>query len=395
MGRSLTFAILPLAAFETLIWAATFYSFPALLPVWEADTGWGRGELSGALTASLIVTALASPRMGGLIDRGYARVMLLCATALGAALLVALSMVQTLWQFWAVWIAIGLVNACVLYEACFAIITVTVGVRAKQAITVVTLMAGFAGTVCFPAFHFLSEYMGWRFAVQVFAGIVLLGCLPLAHLGLTLIERFRDVSDNSTTQSDKTSVDVTSNPVFWWVALGFASMGLIHGMIISHIRPILAECGLALAATVLVASLIGPMQVLGRVILVAIGDRIDTFAATVGAFLGVVIGLALLAGSGLVVLLAFVFVVPYGASYGVFSILRPVLAAEFLGRERFGMIAGWLALPYVFAGAIGPILSAGLWSIGGYDLVLALSGGLVGFAIFSLFLARGHIQRSA
>ena len=70
MRRSLTLAILPLAVFETLIWAALFYSFPALLPVWEADMGWSRSEISGAFTASLIVTALASPRMGTLIDRG-------------------------------------------------------------------------------------------------------------------------------------------------------------------------------------------------------------------------------------------------------------------------------------------------------------------------------------
>ena len=82
------------------------------------------------------------------------------------------------------------------------------------------------------------------------------------------------------------------------------------------------------------------------------------------------------------------FVIPYGASYGVFSIVRPVLAAEFLGRERFGVIAGLLAFPYVLSGALGPILSAGLWSLGGYDLVLGLSIGLIGFAIFALYRAR-------
>ena len=156
MGRSFGLAILPLAAFETLIWAALFYIFPALLPVWEADLGWSRSEISGALTASMIVTALASPQMGKLIDRGHSGAMLMGGTAFGAGLLLALSMVQSLWQFWTIWMLIGLVNACVLYEACFAIITVTVGKRARQAITIVTLMAGFAGTICFPAFHFLS-----------------------------------------------------------------------------------------------------------------------------------------------------------------------------------------------------------------------------------------------
>ena len=66
------------------------------------------------------------------------------------------------------------------------------------------------------------------------------------------------------------------------------------------------------------------------------------------------------------------------------SIVRPVIAAEFLGRSGFGVIAGMLALPYVMASAIGPILAAWLWSLAGYDLVLGLSGALVLFSIIAL-----------
>ena len=392
MSRSLTLAILPLALFQTLIWAATFYSFPALLPVWETDLGWGRGEISTALTGSMIVTALASPLMGTWIDRGRSREMLLGATVIAAGLLVCLSMVQLLWQFWVVWLAIGLVNAFLLYEACFAIITVTVGARAKTAITVVTLVAGFAGSVSFPAFHLLSEAFGWRQAVQVFAGITLCVCLPLAAWGLKTLDRFREPHGaTERTPTSQARTEVLRNSVFWWIAIGFSAMGLIHGMIISHIRPILVELGVALATTVLVASLIGPMQVLGRIVVVTLSDRVNTFQTAIGAFLGVLIGLTALWAGGLWTLLAFVFVIPYGASYGVFSIVRPVLSAELLGRERFGVVAGLMALPYVLAGAIGPVLSAGLWLLGGYDLVLGLSGVLVAFAIFAMFRARAGL----
>ena len=394
MRRSLTLAILPLAVFETLIWAALFYSFPALLPVWEADMGWSRSEISGAFTASLIVTALASPRMGTLIDRGDSRTMLLWATAAGGVLLLALSQVQSLWQFWAVWVLIGLVNACVLYEACFAIITVIVGSRAKQAITVVTLVAGFAGTVCFPAFHLLSEAIGWRFAVQVFAGVTLAICLPLAAFGLNLLKPFQESPGGSRKQAANTRREMLGNSVFWWIGLGFAAMGLIHGMIISHIRPILGEYGLALTTAVMVASLMGPMQVVGRIIIVAVGNRIDTYGATIGAFLGVMLGLTALAGGNVATFFAIVFVVPYSASYGIMSIVRPVIAAEFLGRSGFGVIAGMLALPYVMASAIGPILAAWLWSLAGYDLVLGLSGALVLFSIIALVAARRQVQQA-
>jgi hypothetical protein len=32
----------PLAIAETIVWAAMFYSFPALILVWERDLGWSK-----------------------------------------------------------------------------------------------------------------------------------------------------------------------------------------------------------------------------------------------------------------------------------------------------------------------------------------------------------------
>ena len=60
----------PFAIAETIIWAAIYYSFPALLLTWEQDLGWSKTELTGAFTASLIVTAVCAPLAGRLLDRG-------------------------------------------------------------------------------------------------------------------------------------------------------------------------------------------------------------------------------------------------------------------------------------------------------------------------------------
>ena len=48
----------PLAVAETIVWAAMYYSFPALLPAWESDLGWSKTELSGAFTLALVVSAV-------------------------------------------------------------------------------------------------------------------------------------------------------------------------------------------------------------------------------------------------------------------------------------------------------------------------------------------------
>ena len=186
--------VVPLALAQTILWAVLYYSFPALLPEWERDFGWSKTEISGAFTAALIVTALLAPLAGRLIDRGAARLIHPGGALLGAAMLVALSQVTELWQFYAVWIGIGLAMSVSLYEACFAIITLTVGARARVAITTVTLFAGFAGTLAFPSAYYLSAWLGWRGAVLGFAAIAAGLVVPLMLLGLRWLERHREVA---------------------------------------------------------------------------------------------------------------------------------------------------------------------------------------------------------
>ena len=164
--------VVPLAVAQTIIWAAMYYSFPALLPEWERDMGWSKTEISGAFTAALLLTALLAPMAGRLIDRGAARLIHPGGALLGAVMLAALSQVTELWQFYAVWMGLGLAMSVCLYEACFAIIMVTVGNQARVAITTVTLFAGFAGSVSFPSAHYLTGLIGWRGAVLSFAGVV-------------------------------------------------------------------------------------------------------------------------------------------------------------------------------------------------------------------------------
>jgi MFS family permease len=131
----------PLAIAETIVWAAMFYSFPALILEWERSLGWSKTELSGAFTLSLLTSAVLAPVVGRLIDRGLGRYVYTGCALLGAVLLALLSRVTELWQFYVVWLGLGVAMSGALYEACFAILTRAMGTMAKRAITLVTLMS--------------------------------------------------------------------------------------------------------------------------------------------------------------------------------------------------------------------------------------------------------------
>tara|TARA_Y100000589_G_C27106057_1_gene610138 strand:- start:884 stop:1159 length:276 start_codon:yes stop_codon:yes gene_type:complete len=81
----------------------------------------------------------------------------------------ALSFVAEIWHFYFFWASLRVVMAGSLYELYFAILTLHMGKRASLAIALVMLLAGFAGTIAFPAAHTLTEKIGWRGVVLVFA----------------------------------------------------------------------------------------------------------------------------------------------------------------------------------------------------------------------------------
>ena len=84
-------------------------------------------------------------------------------------------------------------------------------------------------------------------------------------------------------------------------------------------------------------------------------DRLDerlTRLAADAEIVGLAVAAILLMGVSVLPWLAFGFVIFQGAGYGVTSILRPVITADMLGFANFGVIAGFLAIPFMGAAAL-------------------------------------------
>jgi MFS family permease len=377
----------PLAIAQIFMWAAMFYLFPALLLVWERELGWSKTELSGAFTLALVVSAVLAPGVGRIIDRGFGCRLFTGSAILGSLLLVLLSMVTKLWQFYAVWVVIGVAMAGGLYEACFAILTRTMGTRAKQAITMVTLIAGFAGTVAFPGAHALVGSFGWRGAVQIFAAAIFLIATPLIGFGCHISEKHCDACTVIAGQKTTAMSGIFSTVRFWLLAVAFTAIALDHGVLLTHLLPLLNDRGIQSQTAVLAASMIGPMQVAGRLAMVAAGQRVSTLAVFIVAYISMATAALSLLGSGTWPLLLAIFILLQGAGFGVMSIMRPVMTAELFGRENFGLIAGSLAAPYLGAAAAAPTIAALIYGIGGYDLVIWFAGGAAGLGLAALLAA--------
>ncbi|MEM9196382.1 MAG: MFS transporter [Pseudomonadota bacterium] len=363
-------AIVAIAVSQTLVWAGLYYSFPALLLVWESE-GWSRESLTLCFTLALLAATAASPVFGALVDRGLGRTGMLAATCLGAVSLAGLALAQSIAVFGLVWIVIGASMGGSLYETCFAQVTRTDGALARRRITAITLVAGFASTLSFPAAAHLAAAIGWRGAVLVGAGAILVLAVPLLWWGLGVLERHAAPLPPRVTRP--TAASPVNSRAFWLLFLGFPCLALNHGILITHFLPLLAERGVAESAGLLAVSLIGPMQVAGRLAMVAAERRASAIGFALLACGAIAAASAVLMASGAWFFPLALFALLQGAAIGTTSILRPVIAAQFFGRSVFGIVSGWLAAPYIAATALAPVAGALLWRLGGYELVLAVT----------------------
>ena len=363
-----------LAIGQTLGFTTLLFSFGAILLALEAGTPWSRTELALGPSLGLGVEALVVTATGRLVDRGQGGALLAGSALLGAVALAALSQVQSLSGWYALWAVLGVAQAAGLYETCFSFLTRRLGLGARPAIVRVTLVAGFASTLAFIIGATAGEALGWRGALLIFAALQLGITLPVNVIGVRLLRRGeRRGGDAGAPEGNGAVRAALRNPAFWALAAIFGLTMGTHMMLVSLALPVLMDRGASHALAVVVASTVGPMQVVGRLGMMLGGARIRSGTAVRAVTLVMALAsLSLLLSAGHVWLF-FAYAVCQGASLGISSILRPVLTAEALGFENFGAISGTLAIAPLGASAIAPFFGAVLIGAGGVTLFLSVT----------------------
>jgi MFS family permease len=373
-----------LSVTQIISWGSIFYAFSVLLAPIALETGWTREVIVGAFSLSLLVAGVASAPVGMLIDRFGGRVVMSLGSLIGAVVLMLLGEAHTVTAFYAAWAVLGVAAAMLLYEPAFAVIYANFGLNARKAITALTLVAGFASTVFWPLTQSLVSGLGWRHTVLALGIMNLLVCLPMHAVLLPARgARRRDRARTAAVPRDQRGLgSILKTKSLWLLAFAFTANILAFSALSVHLIPLLHEKGFAPMHAVWLAALVGPMQVGGRLIEFTVGRRFSP--RVVGLVALGLLPLALVAlmstASGLRMSIAFV--VLYGASNGVMTIIRATFPAEMFGRDHYGAVNGALAAPVIASRAAGPLAASLIWSAWhGYDAVLWV---LVGVSILAM-----------
>jgi MFS family permease len=380
-----------MAVAQVISWGTLFYGFSLFVVPMHESLGWSRPLLNGALSLGLLSTGIAAFPVGTWIDRHGGRgIMTLCSLA-GGLLLLAWSQVETPWVFYGIWVLIGASMAGVLYEPAFAVITAVFGPEARRGITALTLVGGFASTVFMPLTQLLIEALGWRNALLVLGAFNLVVCLPLHALfvpgttGLHLPEVPKDGAPPAPELRG-----ILRGRVFVGLALWFTAYSVAQSAFIFQFVPLLTTWGVETAAILTSVAIIGPMQVVGRIVLMCFSARLET--REIGMAVMVLLPAAILAllffpptllSLGLVATL-------YGAGNGIMTIVRGIAVSDLIGRTHYGAINGALTVPTNVAKALAPFAAATLWYAAGNPSLMLwaiLGSALLGTLGFVLALS--------
>ena len=355
---SRTVVVAMLGCLQILAWGSSFYLLPPLAGAIVDDTGWPYDRVMAGLAIGLFAAGLVSPRIGRLIGRHGGRRVLAGGTLLVALGLVIVGTATSLPVYLAGWIVLGAGMGASLYDAAFATLGALYGTGARGPIAGVTLLGGFASTVCWPFSAWLVGAVGWRGACLAYAAIhVALGCV-----GSLLVIPARRPEAAAGKRVAPGSLAPGERLVFAVLAAALTLSAAILSLVGSQLITLLTGSGLSLAEAVALGMIIGPAAVGARVVETLAGSRYHPIWTMVGSVTLVCCGAMLFFAGPAAFAVA---IALYAAGNGIGSIAKGTLPLALFGAARYPALAGRIAAPVLVAMSLAPYVGAWSFQAGG------------------------------
>ena len=392
-----------------LLTSAGIRSTPGILMVpLEEEFHWSRATIALAVSINLILYGCIGPFAAAVMERFGIRRSVLCALALVGIGVASTSLMQYPWQLILMWGVLVGVGTGFLASVLAAVVAAR-WFTARRGL-VVGILSGGASTgqlLFLPAMANVTAAYGWRATVICIAAVV---CVVLPLVTLLMRDRPSDLGlmPYGETGEPKPAQPAKGNPVvlafgalregarvrdFWLLAATYFVCGAsTNGLIGTHLIPACTDHGYTAVTGAALLATMGVFNFVGTTSSGWLADKFDN-----RWLLFIYYGLR-----GLSLLyLPFSFTDYYTMTlfamfYGLdwFATVSPTvrILTNTFGRERAGMIYGWIFTAHQLGGASAAFFG-GLLRVeyGGYMEAFMLSGALcLGAAIAVLFIGRGR-----
>ena len=351
-----------LGATQTLSWGSSYY-LPAILaaPI-AAEFGVSRATVFGLFSGALLLTAFLGPAAGRAIDRRGGRDVLAMSNLVFIAGLLLMAFANGVVMLGLAWAILGVAMAMGLYDAAFATLAGLYGKEARNPITGITLIAGFASTVGWPTSALMEAEFGWRGACIGWALLHLLLALPL-NLALPRTPPPAPKAATTAPPDEAPGDDAARRRATILLAFMLAATGFTSSAIGAHLPGLLQAAGASAAAAIAAAALLGPAQVGARILEFGVLRKLHPLASARIASAAHPVAVAVLLAMGTPAAAAFVLL--HGGGNGLVTIARGTLPLALFGPAGYGHRQGIITAPARATAALAPF---------GFGLLVEVAG---------------------
>lgn len=329
----------------------------AIAGILQAEFGISLGEVMFSITIFSLATIAAAPVAGRLIDSAGARSVLLASNALTAVILLLISYVNSISEFYIAAGAFGFLSIGAQSITYNKLLAAWFSDKRRGLVLGIAAAGLGVGYAILPSIITATlAIVGWRGVATLLA---ILSILPLL---LNLAFSFPPDRQSSTVEA----MSLQSPPVqeavrrreFWILGLAIFLISTVSVGIAANVISFGKDLGVNPAQIAFSASVLGVATLLARLVVGYLFDRLFAphvvavcFALSAGGFGILALSAANLTGNqGNIIALVFI-----GLAFGAESDLIGYLTSRYFGLRAFGQIYGYLYTIFVLAAATGPL----------------------------------------
>lgn len=360
-----------------------------VLPLSE-EFGWKRAQVSSVYSAFLVVTGLAAPLTGMMIDRWGPRVVYPLGMLLLASACLVSANLSMLWQFQlCIGLAAGLGVSMLGMVPASMLITRWFRDRMSTAMGVAYAGFGTGTIVVVPLAQRSIELQGWRDTYTAM-GVATLALIPL----LLLLPWRRIAGDKRVRQTESPPPSTRASLMkavrtreYWQIVQLFAFTSITTFSVITQVVPFLVQSGLSPLAAASAFGTAGLLSIFGIMTSGWAADRFGFRGAATASFVATFLGIvSLLVFSWTPApWLVIAFVIGFGSAMGARGPIVSSLAARHFGGAAFATIYGTMFAWMSVSGALATFIAGWLYDVtGGYraGLFFSMASVLVAMAPF-------------
>jgi len=348
-------------------------SFSLFVNSLQSEFGWGRGEIMLAFTIFFLLTGLAAPLVGGIVDRYGVRGVIAVGALVTGLGFASLYVLQTLWHFYLAYFFVGIGTAAYGQVPASAMVANWFAKKRGTAIGIMGTGIGLGTFVMAPLVgSFLIPVFGWRTAYLAL-GIIAWILIPLAIFvvrtrpadmglypdGITSPEEVAEINASGMTTKGLSPKAALGTMAFWLVSVtffisAFSSLGVNQTLV-----PYLQDAGFPVALAAGAMTLFGLGSAIGKFFFGWLCDKIKAKQACALSLVLLSAGtiVMMFIGPATPLAIAWLDALLLGLGAGGWLPTMSMLVNRNFGLASYGAIFGMVSLLQAIGGGAGPLFS--------------------------------------